>query len=198
MKIQFLRLLIIFSFFFTIHTLVGQNAIPLNASFSFRSLGPTRGGRVTAVTGHADVPGVFFLGSTGGGVWKSSDYGQNWSPVSDKHFKSPSIGAIRMAPSNAQIVYCGTGSDGIRSNVIAGKGMYKSVDQGLTWSTIGLENTAHIGAVEINPSNADIVYVAAIGNAFAPNEDRGIFKTEDGGSSWKKILYLNDSIGFNP
>jgi photosystem II stability/assembly factor-like uncharacterized protein len=75
--------------------------------------------------------------------------------------------------------------------------MYKSVDQGLTWSTIGLENTAHIGAVEINPSNADIVYVAAIGNAFAPNEDRGIFKTEDGGTHWKKILYLNDSIGFS-
>ena len=197
MSIQFFRFLTIFCFSFSIYTLVGQNVIPLNASFSFRSLGPTRGGRVTSVTGHADDSNIFFLGSTGGGVWKSSDYGQNWSPVSDKYFKSPSIGAIRLAPSNSKIIYCGTGSDGIRSNVIAGKGMYKSVDQGVSWSFIGLENTAHIGAVEIDPLNADIVYVAAIGNAFAPNEDRGIFKTEDGGAHWKKILYLNDTVGFS-
>lgn len=111
-----------------------QNAIPLNNSFSFRSLGPTRGGRVTTVTGHPDLPGIFFFGSTGGGVWKSVDFGQNWFPVSDKYFKSPSVGAIRMAPSNTEIVYAGTGSDGIRSNVIAGKGVYKSVDQGATWT----------------------------------------------------------------
>lgn len=174
-----------------------QNAIPLNNSFSFRSLGPTRGGRVTTVTGHPDLPGIFFFGSTGGGVWKSVDFGQNWFPVSDKYFKSPSIGAIRMAPSNPDIVYAGTGSDGIRSNVIAGKGVYKSVDQGATWTFTGLEKTAHIGALEINPFNAEIVYVAAIGNAFAPNEERGIYKTEDGGKHWKKILYLNDSIGFS-
>ncbi len=133
MSIQFFRFLIIFCFSFSIYTLVGQNVIPLNASFSFRSLGPTRGGRVTSVTGHADDPNIFFLGSTGGGVWKSSDYGQNWSPITDKYFKSPSIGAIRLAPSNSKIIYCGTGSDGIRSNVIAGKGMYKSVDQGVSW-----------------------------------------------------------------
>lgn len=177
--------------------LEAQNSIPLNNSFSFRSLGPTRGGRVTTVTGHAQSPNVFFLGSTGGGVWKSIDYGQNWLPVSDKYFKSPSIGAIRMAPSNSNIIYAGTGSDGIRSNVIAGKGVYKSEDQGSTWSFIGLEKTAHIGAIEIDPSNADIVYTAAIGNAFAPNEERGVFKTEDGGKNWKKILYLNDSIGFS-
>lgn len=188
---------IFFVFFLSFISLEGQNSIPLNPSFSFRSLGPTRGGRVTAVTGHSDEPGIFFMGSTGGGVWKSIDFGENWKPVSDQYFKSPSIGAIRMAPSNPQIVYCGTGSDGIRSNVIAGKGIYKSENQGTTWTFIGLENTAHIGAIEINPSNPDIVYVAAIGNAFAPNEDRGIFKTEDGGIHWKKILYLNDSIGFS-
>jgi photosystem II stability/assembly factor-like uncharacterized protein len=177
--------------------LEAQNTIPLNNSFSFRSLGPTRGGRVTTVTGHADVPHLFFFGATGGGVWKSINFGQNWYPVSDKFFKSPSIGAIRMAPSNPNIIYAGTGSDGIRSNVIAGKGVYKSLDQGESWTFIGLEKTAHIGAIEINPSNADIAYVAAIGNAFAPNEERGVFKTDDGGNHWKKVLYLNDSIGFS-
>jgi photosystem II stability/assembly factor-like uncharacterized protein len=190
----FFYLLVSFSFSFFLEA---QSPIPLNQSFHFRSLGPTRGGRVTTVTGHPEVPNIFFLGSTGGGVWKTTDYGQNWIPVSDKYFKSPSIGAIRMAPSNPSIVYAGTGSDGIRSNVISGKGIYKSIDQGISWSFIGLQHTAHIGALEIDPSNADIVYVAAIGNAFAPNEERGIFKTLDGGKNWKKILYLNDSIGFS-
>ncbi len=193
------RFLILVSIFIlcSLYMLDAQNAIPLNHSFSFRSLGPTRGGRVTTVTGHADIPHLFFLGSTGGGVWKSIDYGQNWLPVSDKYFKSPSIGAIRMAPSNPAIVYAGTGSDGIRSNVIAGKGVYKSEDQGATWSFIGLEKTAHIGAIEIDPKNADIVYVAAIGNAFAPNDARGIYKTMDGGKNWNKVLYLSDTIGFS-
>lgn len=190
--IYFFSVCILSTFF-----LEAQNVIPLNQSFSFRSLGPSRGGRVTTVTGHPDVQNLFFLGSTGGGVWKTTDYGQNWLPVSDPYFKSPSIGAIRMAPSNPNIVYAGTGSDGIRSNVIAGKGVYKSVDQGTTWSFIGLEKTAHIGAIEIDPENADIVYVAAIGNAFAPNEERGIFKSLDGGKNWNKILYLSDSIGFS-
>lgn len=169
---------------------------PAFSGLQFRNIGPTRGGRVTAVAGHAATPGKFFMGATGGGVWKTTDYGLNWKNCSDGFFASPSIGAIQMAPSNPSIVYAGTGSDGIRSNVIEGKGIYKSLDGGNTWALSGLEKTAHIGAVEIHPSNPDIVFVAAIGNAFAPNPERGIFRTKNGGKSWEQVLFLSDTMGF--
>lgn len=162
----------------------------------FRNIGPTRGGRVTAIAGHPDTPGKFFMGATGGGVWTTEDYGANWKNCSDGFFASPSIGAIQMAPSNPAIVFVGTGSDGIRSNVIEGKGVYKSTDAGKTWSLSGLEKTAHIGAVEIHPSDPNIVFVAAIGNAFAPNPDRGIYRTTNGGTTWEKVLFLSDTLGF--
>jgi len=163
----------------------------------YRNIGPTRGGRVTTVAGVNSKPSVFYMGATGGGVWKTEDYGTSWSNVSDGFFDTPSIGAIRVSESNPEVVYVGTGSDGLRSNVITGKGIYKSVDAAKTWSHIGLDMTGHIGAVEIHPENPDIVYVAAIGQAFAPNEERGIFKTIDGGESWNKILYINDTVGFS-
>ncbi len=163
---------------------------------TFRNIGPTRGGRVTAVTGHPDRPSTFFMGATGGGLWKTADYGQSWQNVSDKFFASPSIGAIRMAPSNPDIVYAGTGSDGVRSNVIPGKGVYKSADGGRSWTHLGLEKTGQIGAVEIHPVNPDIAFVAAIGNAFAPNPERGVFRTRDGGKNWEKVLFHSDTVGF--
>ncbi len=164
-------------------------------SYEFRNVGPTRGGRVTAVTGTVDEPGTFYLGASGGGVWKTEDYGTTWKNVSDGYFATPSIGDIAVAQNDANIVYVGTGSDGLRSNVIAGKGAYRSIDGGKTWTHIGLDNTGHIGAVEIDPRSNDTVYVAAIGNAFAPNEDRGLFKTTDGGRSWEKVLYISDTVG---
>lgn len=181
-----------------LHGQTQSGGIPKHAfsGLEFRNIGPNRGGRVTAVAGHPDQPGHFFMGATGGGVWKSLDYGQNWENVSDGFFASPSIGAIRVAPSNAKVVYVGTGSDGIRSNVIVGKGVYKSMDSGKTWKHLGLEQTGHIGAVEVHPSNPDIAFVAAIGNAFAPNSERGVYKTTDGGGSWNKVLFLNDTVGF--
>lgn len=164
-------------------------------SYEFRNVGPTRGGRVTAVAGTVAETGTFYLGASGGGLWKTEDYGTTWHNVSDGYFASPSIGDIAVAQNDANVVYVGTGSDGLRSNVIAGKGVYKSIDGGTTWKHMGLESTGHIGAVEIDPRNNDTVYVAAIGNAFAPNPDRGLFKTTDGGRSWKKVLFISDTVG---
>lgn len=163
---------------------------------SYRNLGPTRGGRVTAVCGVNDQPNLFYMGSTGGGVWKSENYGISWENISDGYFSSPSIGEIRVFQADPNIIYVGTGSDGLRSNVISGKGIYKSVDAGKSWQHVGLQESGHIGDMEIHPTNPDIVYVAAIGSAFANNEMRGVFKTTDGGESWKKVLYHSDSIGF--
>ncbi len=164
---------------------------------SYRNIGPERGGRATTVAGVIQQPGTFYMGATGGGVWKTTDYGNNWSNISDGYFATPSIGAIRVAAYDPNVVYVGTGSDGMRSNVITGKGVYKSTDAGKTWEHVGLENTGQIGAVEIDPYNPDIAYVAAIGNAFAPNEERGIYKTMDGGKNWEKVLYIADTVGFS-
>ncbi|GAB4517794.1 MAG: hypothetical protein Tsb0010_01970 [Parvularculaceae bacterium] len=166
------------------------------SNFEYRNVGPTRGGRATAVAGALAAPGTFYMGASGGGVWKTTDYGQSWANVSDGAFASPSIGDIAVAQADANIVYVGTGSDGLRSNVIAGKGVYKSVDGGKSWRHMGLSETGHIGAVEIDPRNHNIVWAAAIGNAFGPNEERGVFKSEDGGESWKKVLYHSDRVGF--
>jgi photosystem II stability/assembly factor-like uncharacterized protein len=166
------------------------------SSFQYRCVGPARGGRVTTVTGTPLKPSTYYLGATGGGVWKTEDYGTTWFNVSDGFFTSPSIGAMRVAHNDANIIYVGTGSDGLRSNVIPGKGMYKSVDGGKTWNHIGLSESGHIGAVEIDPTNHNIVWVAAIGNAFKPNAERGIFKTTNGGKSWEKVLFISDQVGF--
>jgi len=168
----------------------------LNA-FDYRCVGPTRGGRVTTVSGVVGKPSTYYMGATGGGVWKTEDYGITWKNCSDGYFETPSIGAISVSSSNTDILYVGTGSDGLRSNVITGKGVYKSVDAGRTWKHIGLRNVGQIGAVEIHPGNPDIVYVAAIGQAFNANKERGIYRTLDGGQNWKKVLYISDEIGFS-
>ncbi len=165
------------------------------SKFEFRNVGPSRGGRVTTVTGIETRPSTFFMGATGGGVWKTTDYGGSWDNVSDGFFATGSIGAIRASKSKPDVVYVGTGSDGIRSNVIIGKGMYRSDDEGDTWSFIGLGNAGQIGAVEIHPDNPDICYVAAIGNPFGKNSERGVFKTSDGGKTWEKVLFISDKTG---
>ena len=177
--------------------LPGQIASGILEGMSYRNIGPERGGRATAVAGVIQSPGTFYMGATGGGVWKTTDHGHHWSNVSDGYLASPSIGAIRVAPSDPDVVYVGTGSDGLRSNVIAGKGVYRSDDAGKTWTDIGLKETGHIGAVEVHPDNPDVAYVAAIGNGFAPNEERGIYRTTDGGENWEKVLYLSDTVGFS-
>jgi len=162
----------------------------------FRMVGPTRGGRVTAVHGVPQEPGTYYMGATGGGMWKTTNYGQTWEPLGDGVFETPSIGAIDVNESNPDIIHVGTGSQGIRSNVIAGRGMYRSTDAGKTWTFLGLRTTGQIGAVETHPQNPDLVYVAALGSPSGPNPDRGVYRSKDGGSTWEKILFVSDSTGF--
>ncbi len=161
----------------------------------YHMVGPSRGGRVTAVAGHRAQPGIFYMGASGGGVWKTTDYGHDWYPISDATFATGSIGAIAVAESNPDVIYVSTGSDGLRSNVIIGKGVYKSVDAGVTWEHIGLEDTGNTGAVLVHPDNPDVVYVAAIGNPFAPNAERGVYRSRDGGATWEQVFFLSDKTG---
>lgn len=161
----------------------------------FRMIGPARGGRVTTVTGITRQPGTFYMGASGGGVWKTDDYGEHWRNVSDGFFATPSIGAIQVADSDPNTVYVGTGSDAIRSNVITGLGVYKSADAGKTWQMVGLRDAGQIGAVEVDPHNPDRVFVAAMGHAFGPNRERGVYRSLDGGRRWKRVLFVSDSTG---
>ena len=165
------------------------------SAFQYRNIGPTRGGRVTAVTGVINTPGTFYMGATGGGVWRTNDFGISWQNISDGFFNTPSIGAISVYQRNPNIIYVGTGSDGIRSNVINGDGVYKSKDGGKTWDHVGLPKAGLIGAVEIHPNNPDEVFVAAIGQPFQTNIERGVYRSQDGGKSWKKVLFIADSVG---
>jgi photosystem II stability/assembly factor-like uncharacterized protein len=167
----------------------------LTGALHWRSVGPYTGGRVTAVAGIADEPNVFFMGTAGGGVWKTEDYGHNWRNISDKDFKSDNIGAMAIAPSNPKVIYVGTGDSAPRNTVLTGKGMYKSTDGGKSWKYIGLGATHIISWIVVDPRNPDIVYVAALGHLFAPNPQRGVFESTDGGKTWKKILYVNAGTG---
>ena len=161
----------------------------------YRMIGPNRGGRVTAVTGVPSQPYTFYMGSTGGGVWKTTDAGHNWQNISDAFFPVASIGAVEVSLSSPNTIYAGTGSSKIRSNVSIGRGMYKSVDAGRTWTFAGLRDTGQISTVRVHPTNPDLVYAAALGNPFAPNPERGVYRSKDGGKSWQKILYLSDTLG---
>jgi photosystem II stability/assembly factor-like uncharacterized protein len=161
----------------------------------FRSIGPFRGGRVTAVTGVRGEPLVFYFGATGGGVWKTTDGGATWAPISDKYFKTASVGAIAVAESDHNVVIAGMGQAPIRGNTSHGDGVYKSTDGGATWTNIGLQDTQQISRVRIHPANPDIVFVAAQGHVWGPNAERGIFRTLDGGKTWKKVLFVDDKTG---
>jgi photosystem II stability/assembly factor-like uncharacterized protein len=161
----------------------------------WRSVGPTRGGRSTAAAGVRTQPNVFYMGATGGGVWKTENYGISWVPVSDGQIPTGSIGALDVADSNPNIVYAGTGSEAIRSNVIVGRGVYRSVDAGKTWQYAGLKEVGQIGQLKIHPKNPDIAYVAAIGQPFGWGPDRGVYRTRDGGKTWQKVLFINDQTG---
>ncbi|HMA23307.1 MAG TPA: hypothetical protein VKP00_04920, partial [Gemmatimonadaceae bacterium] len=161
----------------------------------FRMVGPPRGGRVTTVAGVASQPRTFYMGVASGGVFKTTDAGASWLPITDGKVPLGSTGSIAVAESDPNVIYLGTGSDDIRSNVSTGRGIYKSTDAGQTWSFAGLYDAGQIGAVRIHPTNPNVAWVAAIGNAFKPNSERGVFKTTDGGKTWRKVLFLSDSIG---
>lgn len=172
----------------------GQVDEKLFGAMRWRQVGPFRGGRVLAVTGVPGEPNVFYFGAAAGGVWKSTDAGTNWQPVFDKQ-SIASIGAIAVAPSDHNIIYVGSGEACIRGNISYGNGVYKSVDAGKTWKNVGLKDTQHIGAVIVDPRNPNIAFVAALGHAYGPNEERGIFRTTDGGATWQKVLYKDTKTG---
>ena len=169
----------------------GQDAA-VWSNMRYRMIGPERGGRVTAVTGVPSEPYTFYMGSTGGGVWKTTDAGHTWVNVSDGQIPVGSMGAIEVSLSDPNVVYAGTGSSKIRSNVSIGRGMYKSTDAGKTWTFAGLRDVGQIATVRVHPTNPDIVYVAALGNPFAPNKERGVYRTTDGGKTWKNVLFVSD------
>ncbi len=167
----------------------------LYRALEFRLVGPYRGGRVTAVAGVRHLPHTYYMGSTGGGVWRSDDGGERWVNISDGQFASASVGAIAVAPSDRNVLYVGMGSACIRHNVSPGDGMYKSMDGGRTWRHIGLDAAGHISQVRVHPTDPDIVYVAVLGHAFGPNPERGVFRSQDGGATWEHVLYVSDGAG---
>ena len=161
----------------------------------FRVIGPFRGGRSAAVTGVRRQPNVFYFGAAGGGVWKTTDGGSNWEVLSDKDFKTGSVGAIAVSESDPNVIYVGMGESPIRGNLSHGDGVYKSTDGGRSWKNVGLADSRQIARIRIHPKNPDLVYVAAQGHAWGPNAERGIYRSEDGGKTWKKVLGVDDKTG---
>ena len=164
-------------------------------AMEYRSIGPSRGGRSPAVAGVRGNLFTFYMGTSGGGVWKTTDAGETWANISDGYFNCSSIGSIAVANSDPNVVYVGTGEPNLRGDVQTGIGVYKSEDAGKTWKHIGLEDTRHIGRIRIHPQEPDLVYVAALGHAFGPNEERGVYRSKDGGDTWEKVLYVSDQSG---
>ncbi len=160
----------------------------------WRQIGPFRGGRALAVEGVPGDPGTYYFGAVAGGVWKTIDGGATWQPLFDKEDIS-SIGAIAVAPSDHNVIYVGTGEAAIRGNITYGTGVYKSIDAGKTWKNVGLRDTHQIGALIVDPHNADVALVAALGHAFGPNKERGIFRTGDGGKTWTNVLFKDENTG---
>ena len=167
----------------------------LTSALRFRCIGPHRGGRVVAVVGHPDDPMVFYFGACAGGVWKTEDGGTTWWNVSDGFFQTAAVGAIAIAPSDPNVLYVGTGEACIRGNVSHGDGVYKSTDGGRTWVNVGLRDTRHIAKIRVHPHDPDLVYVAALGHAFGPNQERGVFRSRDGGRTWERVLYRDEHTG---
>lgn len=176
-------------------TLLAQELNPsLFNGMRYRMIGPFRGGRAVAVTGVPGQPDVFYFGAVGGGVWKTEDAGRVWKPVFEGE-DIASIGAIAVAPSNPNVIYVGTGEPDMRSDISFGNGMYKSTDGGKTWTHIGLVDTRQIASILVDPQNPNLIYVAALGHAYGPNAERGVFRSTDGGATWKKVLYKDENTG---
>jgi photosystem II stability/assembly factor-like uncharacterized protein len=167
----------------------------LNNALAFRCIGPYRGGRVVAVAGDPVDPATFYFGACAGGVWKTTDGGAYWENVSDGFFKTAAVGALAVAPSDPNVVYAGMGETCIRGNVSHGDGVYRSTDAGASWKPLGLSSTRHIAKVRVHPQNPDLVYVAALGHAWGNNQERGVYRSSNGGRSWERVLYRNERAG---
>ena len=179
---------------------VRSQAAPLFDSSRFstlewRNIGPNRGGRSLTIAGSPSRPAEYYFGAVGGGLWKTADGGLTWRPVTDGKIKSSSIGAVAVSESNPDVVYIGMGETQLRGNIMQGDGVYKSTDGGKTWKHMGLASTQAIARIRVDCSNPDLVYVAAFGHPFGANPDRGVFRSRDGGATWQKVLFRNDSTG---
>lgn len=164
-------------------------------ALKFRCIGPPRGGRVIAVAGHPTEKNVFYFGGVAGGVWKTIDGGHYWENISDGYFDVSSVGAIAVSEADPNVIYAGTGESTIRLDVSWGDGVYKSTDGGETWTNVGLRDSHHIGQIRVHPRDPDVVYVAALGHAFGPNEERGVYRSTDGGGSWDCVLHVSEKAG---
>ena len=182
-------------------TQAGRPALPATVDsvafreLTWRSIGPNRGGRSIAVAGSSRRPLEYYFGAVGGGVWKTSDGGTTWAPVTDGQLRSSSVGALAVAESNPDVIYAGMGETCLRGNIMQGDGIYKSVDAGKTWTHMGLDDTHAIAKIRVDPRNPDVAWVAALGHPYGRNPERGVFKTTDGGRSWRKVLYRDDGTG---
>ncbi len=161
----------------------------------WRNIGPPRGGRSLGASGSPGRINEYYFGATGGGLWKTTDGGTEWAPVTDGQISCSSIGAVAVAETNPDIVYIGGGETQLRGSITQGDGIYKTTDGGKTWRSLGLKETQAISRIRIHPTNPDIVYVAALGHPYGDNEERGVFKSMDGGNTWKKVLYVSPKAG---
>ena len=167
----------------------------LYAGMKWRSIGPARGGRSIAVSGSAARPSEYYFGATGGGVWKTTDFGMTWAAVGDDSFHTSSVGAIAVAPSNPDVVYAGFGESCFRGNIIQGDGIYKTTDAGKTWTHVGLDTTEVISKIRVHPTNPDLVYAAVLGHSYEAHPDRGVYRSKDGGKAWERVLFRDDRTG---
>ncbi|MFQ5448447.1 MAG: WD40/YVTN/BNR-like repeat-containing protein, partial [Saprospiraceae bacterium] len=166
----------------------------LYTSLEWRGIGPFRGGRSAAVTGVPGKPKLFYMGSAGGGVWRTQDGGATWENISDGYFGG-SVGAVAVSESDNNVIYVGGGEVTVRGNVSYGYGVWKSEDAGKTWKQMGLKNARHIPRIRVHPNNPDLVYAAVLGDIYKPSEERGVYRSKDGGKTWEKVLYSNDVAG---
>ena len=198
---QILLFIIFFSFLFNSNAQPKKDSVSkdLNSFFKpvkWRNIGPFRGGRSVTATGVVGNPSTYYMGTTGGGLWKTEDMGSTWANISDGYFKTGSVGAVSVAESDPNIIYVGMGEHAVRGVMThQGDGVYKSTDAGKTWKKIGLELSQHIARIVIHPKNPDIALIAVQGALYSKSSQRGIYKTTDGGVSWKNVLYVDDKTG---